>query len=126
MTQAIKSSSSSHCPSFRLIPLSDTTSPERIIQSGYVVIGRGSCPEDVDHSQFYSIGERDTTVSHKHCSIIYDSSRDQFFLINHSKNGTWSHNGNQKVQFEPCPLADMERFYLEKGNKCGFVFKLKD
>ena len=75
MTQAIKSSSSSHCPSFRLIPLSDTTSPERIIQSGYVVIGRGSCPEDVDHSQFYSIGERDTTVSHKHvgCELSLSS-----------------------------------------------------
>ncbi|KAG2374287.1 hypothetical protein C9374_010857 [Naegleria lovaniensis] len=122
MTQSIQSSHS-----FRLIPIDqqqqNVTNSESIIHSGYVVIGRGSCPDDLDNSQFYSIGEGETRVSHKHCSIIYDSSRDQFFLLNHSKNGTWSRNGNQKVQFEPAQLEDTERFYLEKDNKCGFVFK---
>jgi len=57
-----------------LSPLDDSgLSSEKNIMpaSGCVVIGRGSVSEDVDPSQFYSVGSvPDKQISHKHVGFV--------------------------------------------------------
>ena len=64
---------------FKLTPIMgnvDSTTvitQEKTCNSKYLIIGKGSCPDDVESSQFYCVdSEGKSVISHKHVRVYID------------------------------------------------------
>lgn len=82
------------------------------LQNDRIRIGRNqqSCQIFINNPQ----------VSWEHCDILYDRSRKQFQIVNHSGNRTYTQRGTLEREQSVC-LQPGEWFYLQT-NEQQFVF----